>query len=84
MNTFLTQDTGLALNITNILMSIAMYMAGKRIWPPPKLLLNIIFRSHELEHAQLSEAIEQIESARLFHSEHDALRAPRPDVFVWG
>ncbi|KAK0436366.1 hypothetical protein EV421DRAFT_1739577 [Armillaria borealis] len=28
MNTFLTQDTGLALNITNILMSIAVYMAG--------------------------------------------------------
>ncbi|KAK0200263.1 P-loop containing nucleoside triphosphate hydrolase protein [Desarmillaria ectypa] len=28
MNIFLTQDTGLALNITNILMSIAMYMAG--------------------------------------------------------
>ncbi|KAK0440522.1 P-loop containing nucleoside triphosphate hydrolase protein [Armillaria borealis] len=28
MNTFLTQDTGLALTITNILMSIAMYMAG--------------------------------------------------------
>ncbi|KAK0214526.1 P-loop containing nucleoside triphosphate hydrolase protein [Armillaria fumosa] len=28
MNTFFTQDTGLALSISNILMSIAMYMAG--------------------------------------------------------
>ncbi|KAK0187368.1 P-loop containing nucleoside triphosphate hydrolase protein [Armillaria mellea] len=41
MNTFLTQDTGLALNITNILMSIAMYMAGLMSLNMPSFLKHL-------------------------------------------
>ncbi|KAK0440521.1 P-loop containing nucleoside triphosphate hydrolase protein [Armillaria borealis] len=41
MNTLLTQDTGLALNISNILMSIAMYMAGLMSLNMPSFLKHL-------------------------------------------
>ncbi|KAK0187348.1 P-loop containing nucleoside triphosphate hydrolase protein [Armillaria mellea] len=41
VNTFLTQDTGLALTITNILMSIAMYIAGLMSLNMPTFLKDL-------------------------------------------